>query len=291
MSNTHACRPRRAARRGGLLRLRSRPRRAPMPSRPRAPLAFRDSVGVVTHVVYYDTAYGELAAASSPGSTSWACATCATACTATPRRSGATGTSATTGRWSWRPPAACASPSSWAARARRPARIDELARRRRRSPAPRRRGARGAQRVRQVRRRPRAGRRRSAAYGRELYRKVKAQPARCARCRCSARRSPTPDGPSAGRGPARLDGRRQHPPLHGRAVARPEAHRAPSWRAPASSPAPQAGVGDRGGLPQRACAVDGRAAAGVRARRRRVPAAHVPRALPQRHPRAPTPTS
>ena len=130
-------------------------------------------------------------------------------------------------------------------------RHDRPARGRRRGPAaPRRRGARGSERVRQVRRRPAlavAARRPTAAT---LYRKVKAHAVACARCRSSGRSFSTA-------GPPKLFGdqrswmdRGQRPSLHGRALAgpRPPAHRA---RARASRLGRQAGLGDRGGLPQR----------------------------------------
>ena len=91
------------------------------PVTPKSAPAFRDSVGVVTHIVYYDTAYGNwpqvVARLDELGVRHLR-----DGVYANPRPSGATGTSATTGRSSSPPPTACASPSGWAARAAGPAR-------------------------------------------------------------------------------------------------------------------------------------------------------------------------
>ena len=194
----------RAARWQGPARWRSRPaasahagrsRRAPSPSATRS--------GSSTHIVYYDTAYGDWPRIVAAPAASWASATCATASTPTRRRSGATGTSATTRRSSSPPRTGCASPSAWAARAARRARstssLDVVGG----PPAQRRRGARGAQRVRQVRRRPplaaRAGRLRARAVPQGRRRAPPLRVAAVAR----ARRSPRPGARAAARQPAR----------------------------------------------------------------------------------------
>ena len=135
-----------------------------------------------------------------------------------------------------------------------------------RPPAQRRRGARGAQRVRQVRRRPALAGRCSPPTARDLYRKAKATRALRGRCRSSARPSRRPTGPRRVGDQRTLARRRQHPPLHGRAVPRPARTCAPSCAAPASPPARKPVWATEAGFHNALRAPERRAAAGLRAR-------------------------
>ena len=181
----------------------------------------RDSVGVVTHIVYYDTAYGDWTA-SSPGSTSSASATCARASTRTPLRAGATGTSATTGRSSSPPHTGSASPSAQPARAAGTGTLDQILA----VVGGRLRNAAEALEAPNEFDKYVGGRRWPSvlsSYARDLHRKAKALrslrglPILGSLVRHGRRAEP-------GRQPGQVARRRQHPPVHGRAVPRPAPH-------------------------------------------------------------------
>ena len=144
------------ARRGALL-MAAAPAASAHAVTPKSAPAFRDSVGVVTQssTTTPPTATGR---GSWPAARSWASATCATACTPTvaewrdwnERYYRAVDLAAAHGmRFTF----VMGGPGGATGT------LDQLVSRRRRAPAPRGRGARGAQRVRQVRRRAAVGRR------------------------------------------------------------------------------------------------------------------------------------
>ncbi len=175
---------------------------------------------------------------ASRGSTSSACGICATASTATRPRSGATGTSATTGRSTWPPLTASASPSSWAAPAAETGTLDQLLERASRG---RLRHATEALEAPNEFDKYVGGRGWADAADRLRPRALPQGPRQ--RRRCAALPVLGPVVRQRRRSERRLGDqrawlrRRQHPPLHGRPLARPAARCAPSSPRRASCPA------------------------------------------------------
>ena len=259
-----------------------------MPITPKSAPAFRDSVGVVTHIVYYDTAYGNwptvvarLRRAGRPP----------------PARRRLRQPGADWRDWNERyyrrssspPRAACASTSAWAS----PGNRGRHAR-----PAPRASRAAGCATP------PRRSRRRTSSTSTSAARgwpsrlsRLQPRPVpqgqgaarRCARCRSSGPSFATPDGASRVGRPARAGSTSAtstptpaaSPPTRARARRAARARSAVSGRKPVW--ATEAGF-------HNAMRATAGPAAGVRGGRGGLPAAHLPRALRPAS-AAPTPTS